>query len=60
MHKLPPRTSRPPWLLASPRVVRLAEAMWDNPDGIIHEVLYPLVGKERLRSLVQEAKTKGS
>ena len=35
---------------------RLAGAMWDNPDGIIRDVLYPLVGEERLRSLVQEAK----
>jgi TnpA family transposase len=39
---------------------RLAGAMWDNPDGIIREVLYPLVGEERLRTLVQEAKTKGT
>jgi TnpA family transposase len=39
---------------------RLAEAMWVNPDGIIREVLYPLVGKDRLQSLVQEAKTKGT
>ena len=39
---------------------RLADAMWDNPDGIIREVLYPLVGEERLRSLVQEAKAKGT
>lgn len=35
---------------------RLVGAMWDNPDGIIRDVLYPLVGEERLRSLVQEAK----
>lgn len=39
---------------------RLAEAMWDHPEGIINQVLYPLVGKARLRSLVQEAKTKGT
>ena len=39
---------------------RLAEAMWDHPDGIIREVLYPLVGPEKLQSLVQEAKTKGT
>lgn len=39
---------------------RLAQAMWDNPDGIISEVLYPLVGNERLRLLVEEAKNKGS
>jgi TnpA family transposase len=39
---------------------RLAEAMWDNPNGIIREVLYPLVGQERLRSLVHEAKNNGN
>ena len=39
---------------------RLAEAMWDHPDGVIREILYPLVGEARLRALVEEAKTKGS
>lgn len=39
---------------------RLAQAMWDNPDGIISEVLYPVVGNDRLRLLVEEAKNKGS
>ncbi len=39
---------------------RLAEAIWEHPDGIIREVLYPLVGQERLRSLVQEAKNNGN
>ena len=39
---------------------RLAEAMWDHPDGLIRDILYPLVGEERLRSLVEEAKTKGT
>ncbi|MBI1294733.1 Tn3 family transposase [bacterium] len=39
---------------------RLADAMWENPDGIIREVLYPLIGEERLQALVQEAKTRGS
>lgn len=39
---------------------RLAEAMWDNPDGIIREVLFPVVGEERLEALVQEAKSNGS
>lgn len=39
---------------------QLAEAMWNQPDGIIREILYPLVGEERLRSLVEEAKTKGA
>ncbi len=39
---------------------RLAEVMWDNPDGIIGEILYPVVGKERLQSLVHEAKHQGT
>jgi TnpA family transposase len=39
---------------------RLADAIWENPDGIIREVLYPLIGEERLRALVEEAKTKGA
>lgn len=39
---------------------RLAEVMWENPDGIIRETLYPVVGKERLRSLVHEAKHQGT
>ncbi len=39
---------------------RIAGAMWDNPDGIIREVLYPLVGEERLKALVKEAKSKGT
>lgn len=38
---------------------RLAEAMWANPDGIIRDVLYPVVGQTRLRALVEEAKSKG-
>lgn len=39
---------------------RLAEVMWENPEGVIQEVLYPVVGKERLRSLVHEAKHQGT
>jgi hypothetical protein len=39
---------------------RLVNAMWDNPDGVIREVLYPVVGRERLRALVEEAKNKGT
>jgi TnpA family transposase len=38
----------------------LAEAMLENPDGIIREVLYPLVGEERLGALVNEFKTTGT
>lgn len=39
---------------------RLAGAMVDHPDGIIREVLYPLVGEERLHALVQEATATGN
>jgi TnpA family transposase len=39
---------------------RLVNAMAANPDGIIRDVLYPLIGEERLQALVQEAKNKGS
>ena len=39
---------------------QLAQTMWDNPAGIIEEVLYPLIGKERLEALVEEAKHQGS
>lgn len=39
---------------------RLATAMWDNPDGIIRDVLFPLIGEERLHQLVEEAKRTGN
>ena len=38
---------------------RLAEAMLENPDGIIRETLYPVVSEEQLHSIVEEAKSKG-
>jgi TnpA family transposase len=38
---------------------RLAEAMLENPEGIISEVLYPVIGEARLRALVEEAKNTG-
>lgn len=38
---------------------RLAETMLDNPDGIISEVLYPVIGEARLQALVEEAKNTG-
>ncbi|MCB8972602.1 MAG: Tn3 family transposase [Ardenticatenaceae bacterium] len=38
---------------------KLAEAMWDNPDGIIRDVLYPIIGKKRLKQLVKEAQKTG-
>ncbi len=38
---------------------RLAQAMHDHPSGIIKDVLYPIVGEERLEALVDEAKQQG-
>jgi TnpA family transposase len=38
---------------------RLAEIMLENPDGVIREVLYPVVGEARLQALVEEAKHTG-
>jgi TnpA family transposase len=38
---------------------RLAEKMLENPDGVIREVLYPVVGETRLRALVEEAQNTG-
>jgi len=38
---------------------RLAQAMFDHPDGIIRDVLYPVVGEDRLKALVEEAKHSG-
>jgi TnpA family transposase len=38
---------------------RLAHSMLDNPDGIISEVLYPVIGEARLQALVEESKNKG-
>ncbi len=39
---------------------RLSEAMLENPDGIIREVLYPLIGQEKLEALVEEFKATGT
>jgi len=39
---------------------RLSEAMLKNPDGIIREVLYPLIGQEKLEALVEEFKATGT
>lgn len=38
---------------------RLAEAMLENPEGIISEILYPVIGEARLQALVEEAKNTG-
>ena len=38
----------------------LAKAMWKHPDGIIRDVLYPVVGTKRLEQLVAEAKQTGT
>jgi hypothetical protein len=37
----------------------LAEAALDHPDGIVREVVFPVVGEQTLRDLVQEAKATG-
>lgn len=39
---------------------KLADAIYDNPDGIIRDVLYPLIGEHRLKQLVQEAQQTGT
>jgi hypothetical protein len=39
---------------------RLAEAIVDNPDGTIREVVFPMVSEQTLRDLVKEYKTSGS
>ena len=38
---------------------RLAEAAVEHPDGVICEVLYPIVGEQKLRDLVREFKATG-
>jgi len=38
---------------------QLAGAALDQPDGIVHEVVFPVVGEQTLRDLVQEWKTTG-
>src|SRR5205807_8035721 len=37
----------------------LAGAALDHPDGIVREVVFPVVGEQTLRDLVQEAKATG-
>lgn len=39
---------------------KLAEAAIDEPDGVIKDVLYPVVGIETLKNLVKEFKASGS
>jgi hypothetical protein len=38
---------------------RIAEAAIGNPDGIVREVLYPIVGEQTLCDLVREFKATG-
>ena len=38
---------------------RLAEAALENPDGIIKEVVYPVVSEQKLRDLVKEFQSTG-
>lgn len=39
---------------------RMAAAIWENPDGIIRDVLFPLIGEDRLEQLVKESKQSGN
>jgi Domain of unknown function (DUF4158)/Tn3 transposase DDE domain len=39
---------------------QLAEAAMDKPDGIIKEVIYPIVGETTLKNLVREFKSTGT
>lgn len=39
---------------------RLAQAVLDNPDGIVSDVLFPIVNEDILRALVQEHKMSGT
>jgi TnpA family transposase len=38
---------------------RIAEAALDNPDGVVREVLFPLVGESTLTALVKESQAGG-
>jgi TnpA family transposase len=38
---------------------RIAEAALDNPDGVVREVLFPLVGESTLTALVKESQASG-
>jgi hypothetical protein len=38
---------------------RIAEAALDNPDGVVREVLFPLVGESTLAALVKESQGGG-
>jgi Tn3 transposase DDE domain-containing protein len=38
---------------------RLAEAAVDNPDGVVRDVLFPVVGEQALKYLVREYKSSG-
>ena len=39
---------------------QMVAAIWKNPDGIIRDVLYPLIGEDRLEQLVKESKQTGN
>ena len=40
-------------------LVRMAEAALENPDGLVREVVFPVVGETTLGNLVKEAKATG-
>jgi len=39
---------------------RLAEAALNQPDGVVREVVYPVVGEQTLKNLVREFKSSGN
>ena len=39
---------------------KLAEAAVDSPEGVVKEVIYPVVGEQTLRELVHEYKATGT
>ena len=39
---------------------RVAEAAVDRPDGMVREVIFPIVGEETLRALIKEFKSTGA
>lgn len=38
---------------------RIAEAVLNNPEGLVKEVVYPVAGEDRLKSLLKEFKSSG-
>lgn len=41
-------------------LLRVAEASLENPDGLVRDVVFPVIGKETLSDVVREAKSTGA